>query len=116
MLNDITRYNNIYGFFNIKEYYYDSFVKLNQFYIFCRVKPTLIRKYNTEESSKRKVNLNIENFYESFPSLSEENKHLYITKNIQDASLVLKDMYSSLSDADPVKLYLDKNGCLHLLS
>ena len=38
-----------------------------------------------------------------------------MTKNIQDASQVLKDMYNSLPDSNPVKVYLNKN-CLHLLS
>jgi hypothetical protein len=37
------------------------------------------------------------------------------TKNIKDGSRVLRTMYESLPDSDPVKSYL-KNNCLHLLS
>lgn len=38
-----------------------------------------------------------------------------MSKNIKDASQVLNDMYNSLPDSNPVKVYLHKN-CLHLLS
>ena len=36
-----------------------------------------------------------DNFYASFPALSEINKHLYMTRNLQDASEVLMDMYKA---------------------
>ena len=47
--------------------------------------------------------------------LSEQNKHLYITRNTQEAARVLMSMYNSLSDLNPVKYYI-KTYCLHLLS
>ena len=50
-----------------------------------------------------------------YPVLSEQNKHLYITRNTQEAAQVLMSMYNSLSDLNPVKHYI-KTYCLHLLS
>jgi hypothetical protein len=46
--------------------------------------------------------------------ISKNNLRLDKTKNILDASKTLKNMYESLSDTDPIKLYI-KNNCLHLL-
>ena len=109
------------GLINRKErYYISSAVKsVSQFLLkprqYYRVKPTLIRKYSTSESPNIDVKLNLNNFYESFPSFSEKSKYLYLTKNIQDASQVLKDMYNSLPESNTVKVYLYKN-CWHLLS
>jgi hypothetical protein len=37
-----------------------------------------------------------------------------MTQDIQDAFLVLMNMYNSLPESDPVKQYLEKY-CLHLL-
>ena len=55
-----------------------------------------------------------DNFYDYFPTLSEINKHLHMTRNLQDASEVLMDMYKSLPESNLVKQYLQKH-CLRLL-
>lgn len=76
---------------------------------------TLTSAASSSSSSDISVKSDLNKFYESLSSLSKNNQHLYNTRNIQDASQVLIKMYESLSDSNPVKLYLKNNG-LHLLS
>jgi len=77
----------------------------------------LVRGYSTSKKSVKSIDhltKELDNFYDSFPLLIQKNNHLYMTQNIQDASLVLMNMYNSLPELDPVKQYLEKY-CLHLL-
>lgn len=83
-----------------------------------RVKPTLIRKYSSIKSPKPTVDLNLINFGEIRARVAKARNEcdtLYWTKNIQDASQVLRDMYNSLPESHPVKVYLRKN-CVRLFS
>jgi hypothetical protein len=69
---------------------------------------TMERTYSTLRSSNNPANfaasssqIILDEIKRTFPVLSEQNKHLYITRNTQEAAQVLMSMYNSLSDLNP---------------
>ena len=74
-----------------------------------------LRSPNNPAKFAASSHITLDEIKRTFPILSEQNKHLYITRNTQEAAQVLMSMYNSLSDLNPVKHYI-KTYCLHLLS
>lgn len=84
------------------------------------IKPSFGRNYSTLRSNRNENQTQVDSscsdlddIKRTFPALLEQNKH--VTKNVQEATQVLINMYNSLSDSSPVKQYL-KIYCLHLLN
>ncbi len=74
-----------------------------------------LRSHNNPANFAASSHITLDEIKRTFSVLSEQNKHLYITRNTQEAAQVLTCMYNSLSDLNPVKHYI-KTYSLHLLS